>query len=511
MKHAGLTLNHSKRKEDMTYAGLDIGTSGCKVAVYDLEGNVIIQASRKYNAQGEDGICEINPMEVLSQIKSVLKEVANNCPKRIEAIAIASLGESVVILDDNDYCLINSMVVGDQRGIEEVKQLNAVMEKKQILDITGLPPSEMYGLPKYMWINNHTNAIKKAKSIMFYEDYIGYILTGKKVVSYSSASRSMAFDIEKKQWSKELLSLAGIHASQMSTPKEAGTVIGTILPAIAKELDLNPHMQVVVGGHDQSCAALGSGLNKLNVGECGMGTCEFMFVMLPHIQKTSYMIENGLTCVPYVLPDKYLTSTMVTTCGNLKNWGIGTILNKVKAESENENIDFFTYVDTLIDKKETSALLLPQFGSSGTPDINYDVCGTITGLTIHTKVEEIYQAILEGIAFNMLLGYETIQELGGKINTIICTGGGSKSKLNLQMRADIFNMDVATINSEESGTLGCAILAATATNAFSNIQDAIDHMVHIKDLYRPNSTRQKYYHDKFIKFKELYKKMHNFI
>lgn len=495
----------------MTYAGLDIGTSGCKVAVYDLEGNIIFQASRKYNVQGKEGIYEINPMEVLSQIKSVLKEVGNNCPKPIDAVAIASLGESIVILDENDYCLINSMVVGDQRGIEEVKQLIAAMGKKQILDITGLPPSEMYGLPKYMWINNHTNAIKKAKSIMFYEDYIGYILTGKKVVSYSSASRSMAFDIEKKQWSKKLLSHAGIQASQMSTPREAGTIIGTILPAIAKELDLHPHMQVVVGSHDQSCAALGSGLSKLNVGECGMGTCEFMFVMLPHAQKTSYMIKNGLTCVPYVLPDKYLTSTMVTTCGNLKNWGIGTVLNKVKAESENKDIDFFTYIDSLIDKKETSVLLLPQFGSSGNPDIDYGAFGTITGLTIHTKVEEIYQAILEGIAFNMLLGYETIQEQGGRINTMICTGGGSKSKLNLQMRADIFNMDVATINSEESGTLGCAILAATATNAFSNIQDAIDHMVHIKDLYRPNSTRQKYYHDKFIKFKELYKKMHNFI
>ena len=222
------------------------------------------------------------------------------------------------------------MVVGDQRGIEEVHQLISVMGKEQIINVTGLPPSEMYGLPKYMWINNHTNNIKKAKSIMFYEDYIGYMLTGQKVVSYSSASRSMAFDIEKKQWSTKLLSFAGIDASQMSTPKEAGTIIGTILPGIAKELDLHPHMQVVVGGHDQSCAALGSGLSKLNVGECGMGTCEFMFVMLPHAQKTSYMIKNGLTCVPYVLPDKYLTSTMVTTCGNLTNWGIGTVLNKVK-------------------------------------------------------------------------------------------------------------------------------------------------------------------------------------
>ena len=108
------------------------------------------------------------------------------------------------------------MVVGDQRGIEEVKRLIDAVGREKILDITGLPPSEMYGLPKYMWINDNTDAIKNAKAILYYEDFVGYTLTGIRKVSYSSASRSMAFDIEKKQRSEELLSNAGIKVSQMS-------------------------------------------------------------------------------------------------------------------------------------------------------------------------------------------------------------------------------------------------------------------------------------------------------
>lgn len=78
--------------------------------------------------------------------------------------------------------------------------------EEEIMDITGLPPSEMYGLPKYMWMNEHTDVIKRAGNIFFFEDYIGCILTGKRMVSYSSASRSMAFDIHRKCWSKQLLS-----------------------------------------------------------------------------------------------------------------------------------------------------------------------------------------------------------------------------------------------------------------------------------------------------------------
>lgn len=154
------------------------------------------------------------------------------------------------------------------------------MGDQKIFEITGLPPNELYGLPKYMWLNRNTDAVKRAEAILFYEDFVGYMLTGQRKVSYSSAARSMAFDIRKMEWSKELLKLAGIRAEQMSEPVKPCTVIGAILPETAKELHLSPDMMLVAGGHDQSCAALGSGLNRIEAGECGMGTCEFLFTML---------------------------------------------------------------------------------------------------------------------------------------------------------------------------------------------------------------------------------------
>lgn len=494
----------------MAYAGLDVGTSGCKMVVYNTSGTILYEAASKYKVLGDNGIREINPAEIMSHIKEVIKKVGLNSPEPIQAMAVASLGESIVCLDENDHFLYNSMAVGDQRGIAEVERLITKEGQKNVVDVTGLPPSEMYGLPKYMWLNENTNAIKDAKIILYYEDYVGYVLTGNRKISYSSASRSMAFDIEKKCWSETLLAYAGIKVSQMSEPAAAGSVIGTILSEMAEELHINPEMKVVVGGHDQSCAALGSGLVKEDIGECGMGTCEFMFMMLPKVQKNNYMIENDLTCVPYVLPDTYLTSTMITTCGVLKNWSVDTLFRGVQLEAEEEGKNVFEILDARMDGKETKVMVLPQFGSSGNPDINYNVFGTITGLTVTTKIEEIYQAVIEGMAFQMLLGYESAKEIGADISKIICTGGGAKSKVTLQMRADIFGMDVCTINSEESGTLGCAMLAAKGDGVFQSIEEAVDNMVQITKVYHPNKERAGYYQAKYEKYKKLYEAMHLF-
>ncbi|MCR4955444.1 MAG: hypothetical protein K6A30_02010, partial [Lachnospiraceae bacterium] len=476
----------------MAFAGLDVGTSGCKVVVYDRKGTIVFTSSRKYQELGGDGYREIDPSVIRIKVCDVLKDMGENCQDVVEAMAVTTLGESVVFLDSEDNCLSNSMVTGDKRGIEETRELIESVGAKKIQDTTGIPPSELYGLPKYMWVNKHTNYIKQAEKIMFYEDFVTYLLTGKRMVSYSSACRSMAFDIEKKCWSKELLDKAGIAVGQMSEPKEAGTIIGKVLPEVAEKLHLNKEMIVVTGGHDQSLAALGSGLNSPDCGECGMGTCEFTFLMLPNAVKNEIMMENDLPCVPYVLPDSYLVGLEVTTCGILKNWCIDTFLSDLKRECESKKQDIFQKLDELIGGMETDVMVLPQFGSSGNPDINYDVKGTITGLTIHTKPEEIYLAVLEGFAFQTLLAYEEAKKVGAKVERIICTGGGSKSKVTLQIRANVLDVDVATINSEESGTLGCVILASTAVGAFEDIQDAIGHLVKVKDLIHPNHQHQEY-------------------
>lgn len=494
----------------MAFAGLDVGTSGSKMLVYDPDGNVLFSASGKYEELGEGGRRELNPETVMRCVKEVLREVGEHCPEAIEAMAVTSLGESVVCLNREGGVLCNSMLTGDCRGIEETGEIIGKIGAQRLFEITGLPPNELYGLPKYMWLNRNTDAVRRADAIFFYEDFVGYMLTGQRKVSYSSAARSMAFDIRRMEWSEELLGLAGIRKAQMSSPVRPCTVIGTILPEAARELHLNPAMKLVAGGHDQSCAALGSGLIGMKAGELGMGTCEFLFAMLPGAMMTPYMIENDFTCIPHIIPGTYLSSLEVTTCGALKNWARDNILKEFKTQCAGRGENFYSSIDKAVQDIRTGVMVLPQFGSSGNPDLSMDARGTITGLTIHTKAEEIYRAILEGMAFQMALSYERLRTLGTQMNHIVATGGGAASELTLQIRADVFNMKVLSLVNEESGTLGCMLMAAAAVGAYPSLEEGIRRAVKIKKEFLPDRKMHEYYMGKFEKYKILYEKMFDF-
>ncbi|MDD3140149.1 MAG: FGGY family carbohydrate kinase [Lachnospiraceae bacterium] len=494
----------------LAFAGIDVGTSGCKMVAYDLEGNVLASSKREYKEMGTDGHREIDPNLVWENVQAVIRETAVNCSEKIEALAIASLGESIVCLDDKGKVLCNSMITGDKRGIEECKKLEQVISKEEVMNITGLPLSEMFSLPKFLWMHENTNIFVKAKYILFFEDFIGYKLTGNRKISYSSASRSMAFDIEKKEWSKRLLGYVGIDVEQLSEPLSPGSIVGKISEEISEMLMLSDETLVFVGGHDQNCAALGSGVVSGEQGEDGHGTCEVMLLMLPKILRTKYMIENDLSCVPYMFPDTYLTLIELTTCGILMNWCRDTLFDEIRKKCLETGEEFFTHMDSKLSMELQNLLVLPQFGSSGNPHINFDTKGLIWGLTIHTTPYEIYQAVKEGMAFQMLLAYETLLPLGIETQYICITGGGAASEYTLQMRADIFDKEIVVLENKESGTLGCAIISATAMNHFASLEDAVEHMVKIKKRFQPNKERHKKYRQQYEKYKKLYELMYDF-
>jgi xylulokinase len=494
----------------MAYAGLDIGTSGCKIIVYDLNGAILFKAARRYRERGGGGHRELDAKMVSNHVLDMLAETGQDCHESIEAMAVASLGESVVCLDSDESVLAPSMLMGDSRGIEEALWLSRKIGQGKIMETTGLPPNELYSLSKFIWLKNNTDVIDHSQKILFFEDYIGYLLTGQRAVSYSSACRSMAFDIHKKVWSKELLALAGIRPEQMSKPVEAGTIIGTILLEMAEKLHLNPAMTLVAGGHDRSCAALGGGMYDMKTCETSMGTCEFMLFMLPYAQMSPYMVENNFTCIPYILKEKYLSSLEVTTCGILQTWGKETLFSQAYKDCEDRGVNFFAGLEPKIAGLHTDVLALPQFGSSGNPNLSMDARSTICGLTIHTKPEEIFLALLEGITFQLYLAYERLQQLDVKPEYMAATGGLAVSDVVLQIRADMFNMEVIRPTSDESGTLGCMLLAATGIGAYPSIEEGIRRAVSIQKTFSPDPVSHSYYIKKYQKYKALYERMYDF-
>ena len=239
----------------MKIGGIDVGTTGCKISVYNELGELLGKAYEEYAVSRKTGEHEIDAETVFESVKSVIKKVVSEVGN-IDAIGVTTFGETFVMLDENDKALFPSMLYTDTRGSAEAESFDA----KRVAEIAGVKPHSMYSLPKMMWIkNNHPEVYEKAKRILLFEDYIVYMLSGKAQIDRSLAARTMGLDIRSCKWSRELFDFAGIDVNKMSEVVSSGSVARKIKEDIGKELGLSGTV-IVNGCHDQVAAALGSGI-----------------------------------------------------------------------------------------------------------------------------------------------------------------------------------------------------------------------------------------------------------
>lgn len=489
----------------MAYAGIDVGTSGCKMVVYDEKGSILSSSARSYSQTGTDGYRELDPNLVIKNVKEVIREAASSSKAPVKCISVASMGESIVCLDESGHGIFPSMLTGDKRGISECEILKENVSADKVHQITGLPLSELYALPKWIWLNQKTDVFDRSKHIFFYEDFVGWMLTGVKKVSFSSAARSMAFDIRNNCWSEELLAFAGLTPERLSQPVPSGTILGAVLPDVASELGLTPDTLVAAGGHDQSCCALSSGMIDGTVGEDGQGTCEVMEFILPSLISSDFMIRNGIACAPHVIPGKYLAQIEVPNCGVLMNWGRDTLFTHIREQCAQKKDSFFQYMDRAVkDRAPGSLYVFPSFGSSGNPDVSNDSRGTIWGLTIHTDSFDLFQGIKEGMAYQIYMAYRTLESLGIHPERIRVTGGGSLSDYTMQLRADVFGIPMERTDNEQAGTLACAMIAAKACRPELTYRELADTLIRPSKVYWPRKELHQEYMYHYERYKKLY-------
>ena len=242
----------------MNYLSFDIGTTGCKCQLFSETGDILQYEFVEYAFKKIKNEKYVDVDTVWTHIKNMIAKVKKEY--EISSLCISSLGEAFVLLDKEDNVLFYPMLYTDVRGEEEAEQIKKTIGEETAFSITGVIPHSMYSLSKLLWIkNNYPELFKKADKVMLICDYIGYLLTGKRVIDYGLASRTGAFDIEKLSFSEKVLNKLGIPTSLFSEPKRAGTAVGKIKTEFGIDATL------VLGSHDQICSALGAG--AINAGD----------------------------------------------------------------------------------------------------------------------------------------------------------------------------------------------------------------------------------------------------
>lgn len=499
----------------MSLLGLDVGITGCKAVAFSPEGDMLAQAYREYPLyQPQPGWMELDPAEVWKAVTDVIRQVTQATTgdpstgsghRPVRALSISTHGESVVPLDAQGRPLYRFITAIDTRASEQARWWGERLGKERIFHITGMPLHPMYTVNKLMWLRQHEPAVfAAARRFLCMPDFLFQQLGLPPTMDYSLATRTMAFDVNRLAWSEEILELAQLDVERMSRVLPSGSVIGEIPAAVTEELGLAPGAVGVTGGHDQPSGALGCGAVAEGIAMDSTGTVECVAVASPRLVLAAELMESNLPIAPHTAPNMYLVLGYSSTGGALLRWYRDNFARAERQEAERTGQDVYDLILQQATPGPSPVLILPHFVGSGTPWMDPDSKGAILGLRLSTSRGQVIKAILDSVSYEVKLSVDAMEAAGISVRELRAFGGGAKSPLWLQTKADIFGKPVRAVAVSEAPCLGVAILAGVAMGAFSSIEEGLAQMVRIGRTYEPDMALHERYMERFQLFAQVY-------
>lgn len=478
----------------MLYIGVDLGTSAVKLLLMDEEGTIRKIVSKEYPLFfPHPGWSEQNPSDWYEQSVAGLKELTADCDKNeIAGISFGGQMHGLVILDENDEVVRPAILWNDGRTGKETDYLNQEIGKDKLSQYTANIAFAGFTAPKILWVkNNEPENFARIKKIMLPKDYLAYKLSGTFCSDVSDASGMLLMDVKNKCWSKEMMDICGITADQLPKLFESYEVVGTIKADVAAQLEMPETVKVIAGAGDNAAAAVGTGTVGDGMCNISLGTSGTIFISS---QKFGVDEHNALHSFAHADGAYHLMGCMLSAASCNKWW----------AEEILQTQDFVKEQAAIKDLGENQVFYLPYLMGERSPHNDPKARATFTGMTMDTTRADMMQAVLEGVAFGLRDSLEVARKLGIKIERTKICGGGAKSPLWKKIIANVMNLKVDVIESEEGPALGGAMLAAVGCGEFASVEEAAERFVKIIDTVEPDSDLVAKYEDRYQEFIEIY-------
>lgn len=474
----------------MSVLVIDAGTTNFKVAVFSREGPVAKVAGHYPHLRREGLVAELGAVSAWEAIKdatrAVVAESRGKCD-RITAVSFSSMGEAMVPVTMDREIVGNSLLSTDQRGDGYLNVLEDKVGARRVYHINGNIPAPFYGFGKLMWMRDHQPEVyRRADKFLLWADFLGFMLGAEPYTTNSLANRTVLFDIGANDWSDELLAACGIDRGKLGAITSSGKKAGTVLPSVAADLGLEGEVDIVTGGHDQGCNALGTGCMRVGDMVVGLGTFETYCPTFAKPSNLDDFMRFRLTIEHHVLPDLYV-SMMANHSGLMVEWFRRTFMGA--------SPDAFAVLEREMPEGPTGLLVLPHFEPPQWPVYMADTSGAIVGLKSSTTRGDIYKALLESITYYFVESLEPMAEIGIAPTEFVANGGGSKSDAWLQIKADIFGKPFKRLKTAEGSLCGAAMLAGVQSGLFASYRDAADRLVGYRGVFEPDMARHRRYRE----------------
>ena len=478
----------------MLYIGVDLGTSSVKLLLMNGEGKIQKTVTREYPLYfPKPGWSEQNPEDWWKETLEGIEELTSEYDKsQVAGISFGGQMHGLVILDENDQVIRPAILWNDGRTSKETDYLNTVVGKKNLSTYTANIAFAGFTAPKILWVKeNEPEHFNKIKKIMLPKDYIAYKLSGVHCTDVSDASGMLLMDVKNKCWSKEMIEICGISEAQLPKLYESYEVVGTLKEEVANKLGLSTACKIIAGAGDNAAAAIGTG--TVGEGRCNisLGTSGTIFISS---EKFGVDENNALHAFAHADGHYHLMGCMLSAASCNKWWMDDIIGTKAYGEEQ----------DKITKLGENNVFFLPYLMGERSPHNNPDARGTFIGMTMDTSREDMTQAVLEGVAFAIRDSFEVAKSLGIHIERTKICGGGAKSPLWKKIIANVLDVKVDVIETEEGPAYGGALLAAMACGEFGSIEEATNTVVKVIDTIDPEEGLVAKYEEKYDKFKKIY-------
>ena len=478
----------------MYYIGIDLGTSAVKLLLMQGDGQIANIVSREYPiAFPHPGWSEQNPADWWDAVCAGIPELLNG----FDASQVAGIGaggqmHGLVVLDAQDKVIRPCILWNDGRTQKQVEYLNNVIGKENLSKYTANIAFAGFTAPKILWVKeNEPDNFAKICKIMLPKDYLAYRLSGAFVSDYSDASGMLLMDVKNKCWSKEMAEICGISLEMLPELHESFDAVGTLKPEAAAELGLPETCKVVAGAGDNAAAAVGTGTVGDGMCNVSLGTSGTVFISSSKFGVDSH---NALHAFAHADGHYHLMGCMLSAA-SCNKWWMDTIIGTKDYGKEQEAIE---------NLGENHVFYLPYLMGERSPHNDPKAGATFIGMSMDTTREEMTQAVLEGVAFGLRDSLEVARSLGIKIERTKICGGGAKSPLWKKIIANVMNLKVDVIESEEGPGYGGAMLAAVGCGEYDSVQEAADQLVKVVDTVEPDAKLVAKYEAKYQQFREIY-------
>lgn len=445
--------------------GLDLGTTLCKSAVYDLEGKQLFSAVYPIPTdRASFNAAEQWPEDWTHGIIQVLKEAANHIHAVGDtpiAIGVSAHGPGAIFLDKDDKLLCPVAIWQDNRCAEEGYRLFQEIGYDWVGH--GIPQTGFAA--RLRWAQKNWPHIKgKIFHVHDVKGYLLHVLTGAYVTEPSSSAGALA-------WDEKTLKACGLDMEQMDVVQPSSSIAGGLCETVAIATGLQAGIPVVCGLNDGAAAVFGAGAIDIGSGVVSVSTNGIARVVLENKLPGEMLYETSMFCWPYV-DGKYVAGGFTKGAGDTVQWFLDIAYRECDQE---EGLRLFNLEAEQSGIGAKALAFYPWLLGRGSPDATEQPAGCFMGMGRHHQRGDFARAIFEGIAYALRDVGVVFRNMGYSWDRVALTGGGMKSALWRSIVCDV--LDVNGSIAQADSLLGAAMMAGIGVGVYQNGKDAIKKCV----------------------------------